>query len=113
MEQTDHKQIPVYAGKTQEGQMFTHFGEYGEMLDRLERYHRHALLTAAAAVYTRTDSLELVASALCWSGFRAPFDASEEVLQEWIEDNREQILGLAYSTPALKVAHGEMYKKDG
>ena len=64
MEQIDHKQIPVYAGKTREGQMFTHFGDYGEMLDRLERYHRHALLTAAAAVCTRTGSLELVASAL-------------------------------------------------
>ena len=86
MEQIDHKQIPVYAGKTQEGQTFTHFGEYGEMLDRLEGYHRHALLTAAAAVYTRTGSLELVASALCWTSFQAPFGASEEALQEWIED---------------------------
>ena len=112
MEQIDHKQIPVYAGKTQEGQTFTHFGEYGEMLDRLERYHRHALLTAAAAVYTRTGSLELVASALCWTSFQAPFGASEEALQEWIEDNRDQILSLAHSTPALAVAHGEMYKKD-
>ena len=112
MDQIDHKQIPVYAGKTQEGQTFTHFGEYGEMLDRLERYHRHALLTAAAAVYNRTGSLELAASSLCWSGFRAPFGASEEALQEWIEDNRDQILGLAYSTTALTIAHGEMYKKD-
>ena len=33
MEKIDHKQIPVYAGKTREGQMFTHFGEYGGMLD--------------------------------------------------------------------------------
>jgi len=27
--------------------------EHEEMLDRLERYHHHALLTAAAAVYNR------------------------------------------------------------
>ena len=75
-------------------------------------YHRHALLTAAAAIYNRTGSLELVASALCWTGFQAPFDASEEALQEWIEDNRDQILGLTCSTPALTIAHGEMYEKD-
>jgi hypothetical protein len=112
MEQITHKQIPVYAGKSPEGQMVTHFGEYNEMLDRLERYHRHALLTAAAAIYNRTGSLELAASILCWTGFQAPFGSSEEALQEWIEDNREQIVGLAYSTPALTLAHGEMYKKD-
>ena len=112
MEQIDHKQIPVYADKTQEGRTFTHFGEYGEMLDRLKGYHRHALLTAAAAIYNRTGSLELAASALCWAGFRAPSGESEEALQEWIEDNRDQILRLAHSTPALAVAHGEMYKKD-
>jgi hypothetical protein len=112
MEHITHKQIPVYVGKSPEGQRFNHFGEYGEMLDRLEGYHHHALLTAAAAVYNRTGSLELAASALCWSGFQAPFDASEEALQEWIEDNRDQILGLAHSTPALTLAHGEMYKKD-
>lgn len=41
MEQIEHKQIPVHAGKTPEGRTFTHFGEYGEMLDRLESYHRH------------------------------------------------------------------------
>jgi hypothetical protein len=70
------------------------------------------LLTAVAAVYNRTGSLELVASALCWTGFQVPSGVSEEALQEWIEDNRDQILGLAYSTPALTIAHGEMYKKD-
>src|SRR3712207_1733214 len=101
MEQITHKQIPVYAGKTPEGQGFTHFGEYEEVLERLERYHRHALLTAAAAVYNRTGSLEFAASALCWTGFQAPSGASEEALQEWIEDNRDQILDLASSTPAL------------
>jgi hypothetical protein len=112
IEQINHKQIPVYAGKTPDGHTFTHFGEYGEMLERLKRYHRHALLTAAAGIYNRTGSLELVASALCWTGFQAPFDASEEALQEWIEDNRDQILGLTCSTPALTIAHGEMYEKD-
>src|SRR3712207_4019600 len=112
MEQIAHKQIPVHAGKTPEGRTFTHFGEYGEMLDRLESYHRHALLTAAAAVYNRTGSLELTASALCWAGFQAPYGESEEALQDWVEDNRDQILGLASSTPALTIAHGEMYKSD-
>ena len=112
IEQINHRQIPVYAGKTPDGHTFTHFGEYGEMLDRLKGYHRHALLTAAAGIYNRTGSLELVASALCWTDFQASFDASEEALQEWIEDNRDQILGLAYSTPALTIAHGEMYEKD-
>ena len=53
-----------------------------------------------------------MASALCWTGFQAPFGASEEALQEWIEDNRDQILDLAHSTPALTVAHGGTYEKD-
>jgi len=82
------------------------------MLDRLERYHHHALLTAAAAVYNRTGSLEIVASVLCWTGFQAPFCSSEEALHEWNEDNQDRIVGLAYSTPALTLAHGEMYQKD-
>jgi len=113
MEQIFHRQIPVHAGKTPEGQKSTHFGEYSEMLDRLESYHRHALLTAAAAVYNRTDSLELAASALCWTGFRAPSGESEEALQECIADNRDLILGLTNSTSALTIAHGEMYKSGG
>jgi hypothetical protein len=113
IEQINHKQIPVYASKTPDGHTFTHFGEYGEMLERLKRYHRHALLTAAAAIYNRTGSLELVASALCWTSFQAPSGESEEALQEWVEDNRDQIPDLAYSSPALAVAHGQMYKSDG
>jgi hypothetical protein len=36
MEQIDHKQIPVYAGKTQGGQTFTHFGEHIDLRDRSE-----------------------------------------------------------------------------
>ena len=82
IEQINHRQIPVYDGKTPDGHRFTHFGEYGEMLERLKGYHRHALLTAAAGIYNRTGSLELVASALCWTSFQAPFGASEEALQK-------------------------------
>jgi transposase len=65
------------------------------MLDRLERYRHHTPLTAAVAVYNRAGSLEIVASALCWTGFQAPFCSSEEAQQEWNEDNRDRRTGLS------------------
>jgi len=112
MEQLAHKQIPLYAGKSPEGQMFTYFGgarrDVGPAREVPPPCFAHRRCGGLQPSRLVGDS----GQHLCWTGFQAPFCSSEEALQEWNEDNRDRIVGLAYSTPALTLAHGEMYQKD-
>jgi hypothetical protein len=117
IEKIEHEEIGVYKDKTPEGQFYAHFGEHDELIDRLETYYEYALLTAAAAVYNRTGSLDTAASTLGWAGFQTPsgyevededdYYIGKEALPFWIEENRNRILGLIDSTPAKAIAHGE------
>jgi hypothetical protein len=116
-EKIEHKEIGEYWGETPEGHFYPHFGEHEELIDHLEAYHEYALLTAAAAVYNKTGSLDIAASTLGHAGFQPPlgyepedendYDVGKEVLPFWIEENRNRILGLIDSTPAKAIARGE------
>jgi hypothetical protein len=116
-EKIEHKEIGAYGGVTPEGHFYPHFGEHEELIDRLETYYEYALLTAAAAVYNKTGSLDTAASTLGWAGFQTPsgyevedendYYVGKEALPFWIEENRNRILGLIDSTPAKAIAPGE------
>lgn len=107
----------MHGDKTPEGHFYAHFGEHDELIDRLETYYEYALLTAAAGVYSKTGSLDTVASTLGWAGFQAPlgYEAEDEndyafgkeALPFWIEENCNRILGLIDSPPAKTIARGE------
>jgi hypothetical protein len=83
----------------------------------LETYYEYALLTAAAAVYNKTGSLDTAASTLGWAGFQAPssyivedenvYNVGEEALRFSIEKNRDRILDFIDSPPAKTIAHGQ------
>jgi hypothetical protein len=113
-----HKEIGVYRGETPEGHFYPHFGEHEELIGRLQAHYEYALLTAAAGVYNKTESLDIAASALGRAGFQPPlgYEAEDEdyyyvgtdALPFWIEECRDRILALADSTPAKTIAHGEM-----
>jgi hypothetical protein len=114
----EHKEIGVYGGKTPEGHFYAHFGEHEELIDRLETHHEYALLTAAAGVYNKTGSLDVVANALGQVGFQPPvgyeaededfYYIGEDALPFWIEENRDRILAMTDSTPAETIGQGEM-----
>ena len=63
-EKIEHEEISLHGDKTPEGHFYAHFGEHDELIDRLETYYEYALLTAAAGVYSKTGSLDTVASTL-------------------------------------------------
>jgi len=117
IEKIEHEEIGLYGDKTPEGQFYAHFGEHDELIDRLETYYEYALLTAAAAVYNKTGSLDTAASTLGWAGFQAPssyivedekvYNVGEEALRFWIEKNRDRILDFIDSPPAKTIAHGQ------
>jgi hypothetical protein len=117
-EKIEHEEISLHGDKTPEGHFYAHFGEHDELIDRLETYYEYALLTAAAAgVYSKTGSLDTVASTLGGAGFQAPlgYEAEDEndyafgkeALPFWIEENCNRILGLIDSPPAKAIARGE------
>jgi hypothetical protein len=117
IQKIEHKEIGVYGDKTPEGYFYAHFGAHDELIDRLETYYEYALLTAAAAVYNKTGSLDTAASALGHAGFQPPsgyevedendYYFGKEALPFWIEENRSRILDLIDSTPAKAIARGE------
>lgn len=119
-EKIAHEEISVYGDKDENGQLVTHFGEHDVQLSNLEAYFDYALLTAAAAVYNMTGSLNQVASMLGWVGFQVPlgYEAEDEkyaysgreALSFWVEENRERIMDLVDSTPAKTIASGDMYE---
>jgi hypothetical protein len=117
IEKIEHEEISVHWDKTPEGHIYAHFGEHDELIDRLETYYEYVLLTAAAAVYNMTGSLDTAASTLGLAGFQTPagyivedenvLSSGEDTLPFWIDENRNRILGFIDSTPAKIIAHGE------
>lgn len=115
-----HEEGPVYGDKDENGRLVTHFGRHDEHLLNLEAYFDYALLTAAAAVYNMTGSLNKAASMLSWVGFQAPLGYATEdekyaysgrdALPFWVEENRERIMDLVDSTSAKTIASGDMYE---
>jgi hypothetical protein len=116
-EKIEHRELGEYWGETPEGHFYPHSGEHDELIDRLEKYYAYALFTAAAAVYNKTGSLDIAASALGHAGFQPPpgyevedendYYVEKEALPFWIEENRNRIFGLIDSTTAKAIAHGE------
>ena len=90
-----HEEVPI----SKEGDRY-HLGEDEPLSRRLEEFHDYVLVTAAAAIYNFTGSLNKAASLLWWSGFWI----EEEDLRTWVDENQERIVAHADTGPARMVA---------
>ena len=95
LQEINHKEVPIY----KDGDRYD-LGENETLLRRLEEFHDYVLLTAAAAVYNVSGSLEKAASLLWWAGFWV----DEEDLRRWVEENQEHIIDHADRGSARAVA---------
>lgn len=90
-----HEEVPIH----KQGDHY-YLGEDELLSRRLEDFHDYVLLTAAAAVFNVTGSLNKAASLLWWAGFWA----EEEDLRTWVEENQERIIAHTGAGSARTVA---------
>jgi hypothetical protein len=116
MENIEHKQLDLGVVRVEPFEPAN--AGHSELSGRLMAYMEYAMLTAAAAVYVRTGTLDYAASALEYAGFDLPPWAEEHAehddpataLRAWVEDNQERILLLVDSTAAQTIARGDMFE---
>lgn len=95
IQEIEHEQVPIH----KHGDRY-YLGEDELLSRRLEEFHDYVLITAAAAVYNVTGSLNKAASLLWLAGFWA----EEEDLRTWVEENQERIVAHADAGSARAVA---------
>ncbi len=120
IEKIEHKKVSIFGGKREDGSFWMSCREHDVHIDALEAYYEYALLTAAAATYNMTGSLNKTASLLDLSGFQPPagYEAEDgkyvyfggDALPFWVEENRGRIMALVDSVPAKTVAAGDFYE---